>query len=32
VCETADGADRTRAILQHAGAREIRIEESAEAV
>jgi len=32
VCETADGADTTRALLEKAGAREVRFEESGESV
>lgn len=32
VCDTPDGADATRAILERAGAREVRLEESAESV
>jgi hypothetical protein len=32
VCDTAEGADVTRALLERAGAREIRVEESGEAV
>ena len=32
VCETPDGADTTRAMLERAGAREVRTEESGESV
>ena len=32
VCETPDGADTTRAMLERAGAREVRFEESGESV
>lgn len=32
VCETPDGADTTRAMLERAGAREVRVEESGESV
>ena len=32
VCDTPDGADATRAILERAGAREIKVQESAESV
>ena len=32
VCDTPDGADETRAILERAGAREIKVEDSGESV
>src|SRR5207248_1130772 len=32
VCETPDGADQTRAILERSGAREVKLEESGESV
>ena len=32
VCDTPDGADQTRAILERAGAREIKVEDSGESV
>lgn len=32
VCETPEGADTTRAMLERAGAREVRVEESGESV
>jgi len=32
VCDTPDGADQTRAILERSGAREVKLEESGESV